>query len=382
MPDKNNIGCLPTPQQELLLRAALLDGPAAIDAFHAWRSQVDFDTMDEGSRRLIPLLYKNLQRNNVPDSCMGEFKATYRQTFFNNQLLFYRSLPALRALKDAGIEVMLLKGAALAVSHYKQIGLRPMYDMDILVPTARRSEATAILPALGWTPLDRAAHAQGFRSPEGAEIDLHWHTLLEFSHERSDDHFWASASVAKICDLPVLVPSSSDSLFHVCIHGLKWNEVPPIRWIADAQMILGAEKSAENSIDWPRLLRHAKQHRLTLSLKESLQYLKCLLHAPIPEEVLAELGANPISLGERLDYASNICLDSERGAFLTFWGQYREYLHWARNHGFKNNITGLPIFLKDLWKAKDLRHLPILAVEGLIRRAFKRVKRKEENLTV
>jgi len=382
MPHKNSTGCLPTPQQELLLRAALLDGPMAVDAFHDWLGQVDLTALDEGSRRLLPLLYKNLKHNKVQASCMAELKATYRKTVFNNQLLFYRSSPALRALKNAGIEVMLLKGAALALSYYEEIGLRPMYDVDVLVPTVKRLEAIRVLSDLGWTPMYKAAHAQGFRSPDGVEIDLHWHALLEFSRERSDDQFWQSATAANIADLSVLVSSSSDSLFHVCIHGLKWNDIPPIRWIADAQMILRAAHSAETSIDWPRLLQHAKRHRMTLPLMESLQYLKYLLQAAIPDEVLAELGANRIGLGERLDHASNSCLDSERGAFLTFWSQYREYLHWARSHGIKNNITGLPIFLKDLWKAKDLWQVPLLAIEGLTRRSFKTVKGKEGNQTV
>ncbi|MGH9550387.1 MAG: nucleotidyltransferase domain-containing protein, partial [Terriglobales bacterium] len=290
MPQRKSVACLPTPQQELLLRAALLDGQEAVEAFRVWQGQVDLDKLDDGSSRLLPLLYKNLKKNRVQDSCMGKLKAIYRQTFLDNQVLLYKSLPALRALKAAGIELMLLKGAALCVSHYEDSGMRPMCDIDILVPTAKSREATAVLSTLGCTPLFKAVHAQSFRTPDGVELDLHWHALLEFSQENSDDYFWAKARAATIYNLAVLIPDSTDALFHVCIHGLKWNEIPPIRWIADAQVIL----RAESTIDWHRLLRLAKRHRLMLRLKESLQYLKRLLHAPIPEEILAELEADSI----------------------------------------------------------------------------------------
>jgi len=39
----------------------------------------------------------------------------------------------LRSLKDRGVEVIVLKGAALAETVWKNIALRPMADMDLLV---------------------------------------------------------------------------------------------------------------------------------------------------------------------------------------------------------------------------------------------------------
>lgn len=361
------IGCLPTPQQELLLRAALLDGPECVQAFRDWRAQVELDKLDNGSYRLLPLLYKNLKKNSPQDATSGKLPVIYRETILRNQRLICKTLPALHALKDAGIDLMLLKGAALVASHYEEIGLRPMYDIDTLVPTEKRDEAAAILSSLGWTPLFKAVHAQGFRSPDGIEIDLHWHVLLEFSQENSDADFWANSKESMLGDVSVLVPNAADLLFHVCIHGLKSNEISPIRWIADALMIL----RAESKIDWDRLLSHAKRHRLTLRLREALQYLKRVFSAPIPDDVLAELAAARIAVSERLDYATDTCTYSERGPLLTFWGLYSEYLHWARSHKTTNSITGLPSFLQHVWSAEHLWQVPILAAKGLTRRSFK-----------
>ena len=48
-----NGGFWPTSQQELLLRAALLPGKEAIDAWREWKSGVDVDQLDPGSLRLL-----------------------------------------------------------------------------------------------------------------------------------------------------------------------------------------------------------------------------------------------------------------------------------------------------------------------------------------
>jgi hypothetical protein len=54
-PDYKQGGCWPTEQQELLLKAALLKGEPAIQAWERWVSQVDINDLDQGSLRLTPL---------------------------------------------------------------------------------------------------------------------------------------------------------------------------------------------------------------------------------------------------------------------------------------------------------------------------------------
>src|SRR2546430_6554391 len=54
-----------SPQQELLLRAALLQGPRAVEAFERWRHLVDVEELDPDSHRLLPQLYHNLDRKST-----------------------------------------------------------------------------------------------------------------------------------------------------------------------------------------------------------------------------------------------------------------------------------------------------------------------------
>jgi hypothetical protein len=136
-----------TSQQTLLLRAALLDGPTALDAWQAWKSNIDIDTLDPGSYCLLPLLYRNLQRHTIVDPLMDRFKGVYRKTWYQNQVLFHHMAGVLRALHAAGIPAMLLKGAALIQLHYTDAGLRPMADFDVLVPREQAMPAIEVLRA-------------------------------------------------------------------------------------------------------------------------------------------------------------------------------------------------------------------------------------------
>jgi len=67
-------GCWPNRDQELLLRAALLQGGPALDAWNEWRRAVNVDVIDYGSHRMVPLLYRNMQRHGVKDPLMERLK--------------------------------------------------------------------------------------------------------------------------------------------------------------------------------------------------------------------------------------------------------------------------------------------------------------------
>ena len=83
---KSQAGPWPNPQQELLLRAALLEGEAALSAWQQWQAEADLDHLDYGSFRLLPLLYQNLQRHQIKHPWLPTLKGIHRRTWYQNQL--------------------------------------------------------------------------------------------------------------------------------------------------------------------------------------------------------------------------------------------------------------------------------------------------------
>src|SRR6266478_2136290 len=55
------------------------------------------------------------------------------------------------ALTDAGVQPLVLKGTALAYSHYADPALRPRSDTELLIPPDTREHAGRALGALGYS---------------------------------------------------------------------------------------------------------------------------------------------------------------------------------------------------------------------------------------
>jgi hypothetical protein len=299
-------GCWPTAEQTLLLQATVLRGSAATSAWERWAGAVDIDELDSGSIRLLPQLYRNLEREGVSGRDTGRLKGTYRRTWYLNQLRLRDTARAVRALQRRGIEPLLLKGIALVLLYYRDPGLRPMDDVDVLVPADRAEAATAALVEQGWRPRARVTaqhveshHAMTFTNPDGHCLDLHWHLLPDNCGPGADAALWERARAVALHGTAARAPDATDQLFHVCAHGVKWEPIPPLRWIVDAATIL-AHAAAE--VDWARLARESRQRRLVLPVRDALGFLHATLGIPVPDAVLAELRGAAVSRVERWEY--------------------------------------------------------------------------------
>lgn len=247
----------PTPQQERLLRAALWQGDKALRAWEAWQAQIDWDDhLDEGSYRLLPLLFHNLHQHGVQDPIMQKLKGIYRLAWYKNQTSFRRLAALLRAFHEAGIRTLTLKGAALTILHYQNYGLRPMSDFDVLVPIAQVADAVSLLQRSGWIPESRFADIQidaliateqalAFQDATEQALDLHWHVLQESRGPGADESFWRTAVSMEVDGAPTRALQPADQLLHVCLHGARWNQLPSIRWVADSLMILRSTPAAQ-----------------------------------------------------------------------------------------------------------------------------------------
>ena len=103
--DFSLFGLWPSHEQDIMLRAAILNGELALAAFHEWLGLIDLDQdFDPATFRLLPLLYGNLRKLGVTHPIMGRLKGVYRLTWYKNHKLFDSMRPVLAALVHAGAE--------------------------------------------------------------------------------------------------------------------------------------------------------------------------------------------------------------------------------------------------------------------------------------
>ena len=315
---------LPNARERLLLRAALLDGAVAREAWEGWRGAVgSIEAADLPAFCLLPLVYRNLEAAGVDDPDLPVLKGVYRHTWVTNQRLVRLVSPALDSLRVAGIPTMALNGAA-TLTHYRSAGARPIDDVDILVPTRDAERAVNTLRGRGWSVpagialhrVIRSRHAARLRGPGGAEIDLHWRVLPESVR---DGDFWSGAAPAFLGNAPTLAPGPTEQLLHACADGMTLGSGAALLWIADAAAIL---RDAGSDLDWSRLVSGAAERKVTVRVATSLALVRELVGVPIPDRVLAQLNAAPSGPRERL-----LLRLAERpvlgGAWILMWDHYR-----------------------------------------------------------
>jgi hypothetical protein len=273
----------------MLLRAALLGPDEAAAAWAGWREHETLEATDGGSGRLFPLVYRNLSSAAVAAEDWSKLRSAYRAAWFRNQVLCRDAGEVLALLHGAGIETMALKGIALAVGAYGDVGVRPMDDVDVLVRPADADRALAALAEAGWIAEQttgvgfKTLHARHLHDAAGRALDLHRYALEQVS---SDEPFWDASVELEVGGVKTRTLSPPDQLLHVVAHGGRWNVVPPLRWIADAELI---RRTADGDLDWDRFVAEARRRRLAARLVPALDRLVAAIGFTVPDEVAAEL---------------------------------------------------------------------------------------------
>lgn len=365
----------PTFAQEQLLKAALFSGETAIDAWQTWQKNADLKSLDEGSARLLALLYKNLSSLGVKHPLMEEVKQLYDRTWMKNQYAVYQLANLLKAFQSAGIEALLLKGMALTLFYYQDFGVRSMNDYDLVVKANQVKEAIEVLAKMGWDGEDedplqkmKVVHASAFRNAKGQHLDLHWHIMHECCTTAADNAFWSDAVIKDVRELPVRILSPAHQLIHVCVHGAKWDAIPPIRWVADAMAVLAL---AGDKLNWEDLMSFALEYRLTYPLKETLQYLSETFNAPIPADIISRLGGIPISSVEKYEfhYRNENYHHKPFGYLPVMW-----FDHVRRSAGENKavKVLGFLKYLKEYWGLNSIWQMPLKGIE-MSRRRFRKL---------
>lgn len=280
----------PRGPRSLLLEAALApDEARALDALRRWTDQHDLDDITFADHRLLAAVAERHGAALAAHPAYPRLKGLQRQLWTQSRMRVHGVLPILKTMTEAGVEIMLLKGAARIALHPAAQRERSHQDIDILVRPAQMRLAAAILAADGWqsargdTALAAiarisAARAINFQKLPWGDIDLHrtaWHGRNY--HPDLDSALWDQAQSASYFGLPVVVPAAAERLAMTLSHG-AWSPEAHSDWLVDAADILGRE-----TIDWPRFAHIVRLRGLASQVRIGLSYLQEGLDIRLPD---------------------------------------------------------------------------------------------------
>jgi len=370
---ESNGNCWPTAEQQLLLRACLLNETEALQAWNEWQQHFESGSTDATNRRLFPALYSNLTKQKITGPLIDRFKEEYNRAWVHNQFAFNSAAKIISCFQQAGIATILLKGSGLILTIYEDAGLRPMADIDVLVRRADASSSICLLESLGWISkykdpfaLIPFENADEFTDHSNQKLDLHWRVLWEGNQKSTDEDFWDASIPAQIGEVETRTLSASDHLLHVCVHGAKWNDTSPIRWVIDAMKILTSESF---EVDWIRVLRQSRERRLSLPMRDTLTYLVDTLAAPVPPAVLRELHNEPTSMRERQFYKIRLEPNNALKTIPVTWHWVECLVLECRGNVFQR-LSQFMKYLQSLWALDRLRDVPLHFVGRIRRRLY------------
>ena len=202
---------------------------------------------------------------------------------------------ALALLREAGVAAVPFKGPAVAWTLYEVPGLRPMSDLDLLIPEADARRSIEALLSGGYQRLfseaDYRLYAHKgelqFVDPDGRiAIDLHWRLASDYLGGLDASAFLSRLRRAAISGEMVDVFGLEDLLLFLCVHGGKhgW---PSLLLVCDLARLIAA-----GGLDWNAVESRAREARVSRFVSLGILLAVDLLEAEVPPDVRERIAAD------------------------------------------------------------------------------------------
>ncbi len=241
---------------------------------------------------LAGFLYKTLLKAGLLETLNPHHKqklyTTYDLTIRHNIKLIHALNEILKALVQKQVPVILMQGISLLQQVYKDIGLRPMNDIDIWV-----------LPNL-YTDLIDCLVSQGFEknsiypntfSKGEVVLDIHTHILggdriksRDLLIDIGQEEIFQNARLINIENSAALCLNPSDQFLYLSLHAMKHN-LERLIWLVDIKSLVAKWDLS----DWKTLVIRAEKLGQQTTLFYMLYVLTNIFKLKLPSEISSYL---------------------------------------------------------------------------------------------
>lgn len=276
----------------------------------------------------------------------------------------------LQSFAERGIDVLPLKGPALALTLYGNAAVRTCKDLDLLVRCDDYPRAEGLL-------LDRGFAAGAVNESErrfcrdGILVELHFDITSPLIFPFDLDGIWSRSRRDDFRGRPMHIMSDDDLVLFLCSHGLS-HGFSRLIWILDVAKAL--DPLEPHGCD--QLMRHAQRDRLEPWLLIGCEVVRAMFPQLLPLEMDAVIAESPKEAQRARRAAARLFAEGLGGVTKAYGRSYLESGHsaikrwryrlsyfaptaedhrWAERHGIKRGF--MPI----------LRPFRLLRKYGLLR---------------
>ncbi|HYK91823.1 MAG TPA: nucleotidyltransferase family protein [Acidobacteriota bacterium] len=213
------------------------------------------------------------------------------------------------ALGESGIPVLISKGLPVSQAYYGDIGLRVLYDLDLLIGAGDKERAFDVLHSVGYRPfgsnlgrneeqtlLWRPKHydwtADGIFDPEQpCFVELHtkpWESGWHGFGLRCNLDLWKDHRILEMGGMSIQVPMEEKLLVHLAVH-YACNVLESNARLMHLLDIILLLRSRGNDLDWNLILDEIDRNRATPFCFLALDLARRANGCVLPEKVWSDL---------------------------------------------------------------------------------------------
>lgn len=216
--------------------------------------------------------------------------------------LIHAELERVLAALTPVTKVVVLKGVALGPTLYPSAALRPLSDIDLLVPEQDLPAATAALLALGYAEMPELTpginqlveyHSSFTGGPRGSvTVELHWRLVAGAADWRSPSHDWLWQQIEPwqphSTAQPVWQLTPAAHLLYLAAHLVLQHGANQARliWLYDLHLLLTQHG---DRINWSETIAQALHLRWTDALHTALRATQAYFGTSLPSDLLPML---------------------------------------------------------------------------------------------
>ena len=265
---------------------------AALDPLTPGKDLIPFDSrlIEQAMREGVAgILYKSLLASGRFESLDQIHRETLQSFYYQTIRMNLRLMNALKQVlfqaNQRGVGVVVLQGMDLLNAPYKDVGLRPMTDIDIWVSRKDYEDIVHLLGTLGY---ERDAVYPSTFKQGSILFDIHTHILWadrirarKLLLGRSEKPLVEEVRAIGIEGEKALSLNPYDQVLYLSLHAFK-HRVEKLIWLVDIKRILERWKGAE----WERLVRRAEDLGQSKTLLYIFFLLEKVFHFSIPPDAL------------------------------------------------------------------------------------------------
>lgn len=297
--------------------------------------------------------YKNLllleaDKKLIPE----EFRERFRQTYYLHLLksadFSCRIEKTLNCLESAKIKTLLFKGPAVDYFIYDDF-FRPRLDLDIAVKNEEMPALEKVLFESGYSgpeerknyPLPEYLNSRLFIPGAEGFIPLHIHKHLLNNMFLTVDRVlpmemkdvWQETTLFKNYRY-VYIFKPELNVIHLCEHGLK-HDFDQLIFLHEIDAMI---RNYKGGLDWKKLVELSEDFGLGRAVYYGLYFVKKMLSADVPKEVIDGLKPEKIPFSEKIFIKNTLIRNNHR------YASYPVYLAMRRGLFKKTNFIFRTLF--------------------------------------